>query len=214
MTERQQPVFAVDIDNVLAYAEREVQRIYKEMTDQPWPRDFYASAGGLNGSAIDRDLIEQIFDYFHDTSIPLLSVMPGARMALDILSRRYRIIIVTARRPSSRPQTVSWLHAHRIPYDELYLTDEKAEVSEKITLAVDDHPEHVQEYSQSGIPVFLMDQPWNQGVDLPLVTRVTGWDALVHHLNTGPTLQWPDQIPERPPWQQLFRTLTPSRSFT
>jgi len=134
MTELKQPVFAVDIDNVLAYAEREVQRIYKELTNQPWPRDFYASAGGLNGSRIDRDLIEQIFDYFHDTSIPLLSVMPGARMALEMLSRRYRIIIVTARRPSSRPQTVSWLQAHRIPYDELYLTDEKAEVSETITL--------------------------------------------------------------------------------
>jgi 5'(3')-deoxyribonucleotidase len=210
MTEQKRPVFAVDIDNVLAYAEREVQRIYKELTNQPWPRDFYASAGGLNSSRIDRDLIEYIFDYFHDTSIPMLSVMPGARIALEILSYRYRIIIITARRPSSRQQTVTWLETHRIPYDELYLTDEKALVSEEITLAIDDHPEHALGYSQEGIPVFLMDQPWNQGVELPLVTRVTGWDALVHHLNTGPTLPWPNKIPERPPWQEMFRSLSTS----
>ena len=41
------PGFAVDIDNVLAAAEEEVQRIYHELTGKVWPRELYASAGGL-----------------------------------------------------------------------------------------------------------------------------------------------------------------------
>jgi len=40
------PGFAVDIDNVLAPAEGEVQRIYTELTAQAWPAAMYASAGG------------------------------------------------------------------------------------------------------------------------------------------------------------------------
>ena len=55
--------FAVDIDNVLALAEQEVQRIYNELTGNCWPKDLYASAGGLDSSDFDRELIEKIFDY-------------------------------------------------------------------------------------------------------------------------------------------------------
>ena len=42
------PCFAVDIDNVLARAEREVQRLYWELTGTVWPRGRYGSAGGLD----------------------------------------------------------------------------------------------------------------------------------------------------------------------
>ena len=41
------PGFAVDIDNVVAQAEQEVQRIFHELTGRPWPSATYASAGGL-----------------------------------------------------------------------------------------------------------------------------------------------------------------------
>ena len=119
------PGFAIDIDNVLAVAEEEVQRIYRELTGEAWPRELYASAGWLDRSDMDRELIEEIFDYFHDQSIPFLSVMPGARSALTILQQQFRIVIITARRPSARPQTLDWLHDHGLIFDELYLTDEK-----------------------------------------------------------------------------------------
>lgn len=173
------PGFAVDIDNVLANAEPEIQRIFQELTGQPWPQHIYASAGGLDGHACDQHLIEQIFDYFHNFSIPTLPVEPGGREALEGLHRDYRIVIITARRPDSRPQTLEWLQRHHIPFDELHHSGDKTDVAEHITLAVDDHPEHAQDYSNQGIPVFLMDQPWNQQFSAPLVTRVHGWEALI-----------------------------------
>ena len=179
------PGFAVDIDNVLALAEEEVQRIYHELTGESWPRELYASAGGLDGSVIDRGLIEQIFDYFHDRSIPALPVMPGARLALRTLQRRFRIVIITARRPSARPQTLEWLHSHELPFDELHLTDDKTDVAEGLVFAVDDHPDHVQDYVNQGIQVFLMDQPWNQCFSASGVTRVANWDQLLQTFQLG-----------------------------
>ena len=173
------PGFAVDIDNVLAVAEEEVQRIYHELTGDSWPENFYASAGGLDNSAFKRELIEEIFDYFHDRSIPMLSVMPGARQALQTLQQQFRIVVITARRPHAKPQTLEWLRRHELPFDELHLTGEKTDVAENVTWAVDDHPEHVKDYLSEGIKVFLMDQPWNQSFSAVGVTRVSNWEQLV-----------------------------------
>ncbi|MCA9470554.1 MAG: hypothetical protein MRJ96_10160 [Nitrospirales bacterium] len=173
------PCFAVDIDNVLAKAEPEVQRIYGDLTGSPWPLGVYGSAGGLDSAQLPKDIVEEIFSQFHEHSIPRLSLLPGARLALTRLQRRYKIAIITARRPTSRPQTVAWLQRHRIPFEELYLTEEKADVAENIVLAVDDHPVHALAYCEAGVRVFLMNQPWNQGVSHPLLTRVSGWDELL-----------------------------------
>ena len=179
------PGFAVDIDNVLASAEQEVQRIFHELTGESWPPEMYASAGGLDGSDWDRDLIERIFDYFHERSIPTLPVVPGARQVLQRLQKDYRIVLITARRPTSRPQTLDWLAEHGIPFDELHHTGEKAEVSNDIVVAVDDHPGHVSEYLAQGVQVFLMDQPWNRMFSAPGVTRVSGWDELLQNLDVS-----------------------------
>lgn len=202
------PGFAVDIDNVLARAEDEVQRIFTELTGEPWPRAMYASAGGLDGSQWPREVIEWIFGYFHDVSIPRLPVLPGAVLALQLLQRRYRIILITARRPASRPQTLSWLQAHHIPFDELYLTEDKDAVPEQISLAVDDHPAHIEGYVRLGIPSFLMDQPWNRRVaPHPLVTRVGGWDDLLQALHYGGGELRPVSVPESLPVKDLLASM-------
>jgi len=179
------PCFAVDIDNVLARAEGAVQRLYTDLTGEPWPASLFASAGGLDGSHMDHELTERIFSRFHEESIPVLPMMPGARFALQHLHRCYRIVLVTARRPTSWSQTLTWVQAHGLPCDALYHAEEKGEISERIVLAVDDHPVHARGYCEKGIRVFLMDQPWNRSFVHPLATRVNGWDELLQRLHCG-----------------------------
>ena len=201
------PGFAVDIDNVLAQAEGEVQRIYTELTDKVWPATIYASAGGLDKSSFNQDLVEKIFDYFHARSIPRLPSFPGAQLALQILHRRYRVIIITARRSISRLQTIDWLYFHGMAYDEIYHTDEKANVPEQISMAVDDHPVHAKRYSEQGIPVFLMDQPWNRFFYDPLVTRVNGWDMLIDALRYRSAARvWPARMNESSNLREIMRS--------
>lgn len=196
--------FAVDIDNVLGHAEPEVQRIFQEVTGTLWPMGLYGSAGGLDTSQLERNLIEKIFSRFHEESIPRLPLLPGAKQALAVIHRRYRIIIVTARRPYSRPQTLQWLKKHGIPFDALYHTEEKTGIPETITAAIDDHPYHIQGYCALGMQVFVMDQPWNRGLEQADVIRVKGWDALLQWLHVRHVNQWPKTVAESPSPKQLF----------
>ena len=181
------PGFAVDIDNVVAQAEQEVQRIFHELTGKSWPAETYASAGGLDTSNLAPDLIERIFDYFHERSIPTLPLVPGARRVLRQLREGYRIVLITARRPTARLQTLAWLEEHGVPFDELHHAKDKTDVAEGIVLAVDDHPEHVNDYLEQGIRVFLMDQPWNRTFSAQGATRVAGWDELRRKLGMRST---------------------------
>ncbi len=199
------PCFAVDIDNVLARAEPEVQRTYTELTNKPWPQGMYGSAGGLDTDQLPKDVVEEIFVRFHEHAIPCLPLLPSARMALTQLQHRYRIAIITARRPTSRFLTLQWLRAHRVPFEELYHTEEKAEVPEDICLAVDDHPLHALAYCKRGVRVFLMDQPWNKGVSHSLLTRVTGWDDLLQVLDYGNIQSPPANVVETPPVKSLLQ---------
>ena len=208
MKSETQPCFAVDIDNVLGKAEPEVQRLFQVITGNTWPRGTYGSAGGLDSSEIERSVLEEIFARFHEESIPRLPVYPGAKYVLDLMHQTCRIIIVTARRPYSRPQTLNWLTTHGIPFDALYHTEEKTEIPESITLAIDDHPEHLLSYQAVKARVFVMDQPWNRQVDDMNVIRVNGWDALlqwwhVRHLSS----LWARRQESIPP-QQLLKHLT------
>ena len=204
MPSMNRPCFAVDIDNVLGRAEQEVQRLFQELTGTPWPVGLYGSAGGLDTSQLERELIEEIFSRFHEESIPRLPLFPGAKQALAIIHSRYRIVIVTARRPHSRPQTLQWLVSHGIPFDALYHTEEKTEIPESMTAAIDDHPHHIQGYRALGMQVFVMDQPWNREIEHADVIRVKGWDALLQWLHVRHVGHWPKHIPEYPSPQQLF----------
>ncbi len=201
------PCFAVDIDNVLGRAEPEVQRLFQVITGIPWPRGTYGSAGGLDSSEIEQSVLEEIFTRFHEESIPRLPVYPGAKYTLDVMHQTCRIIIVTARRSYSRPQTLKWLTLHGIPFDALYHTEEKTEIPESITLAIDDHPDHLLSYLAVKARVFVMDQPWNRQVDDLKVIRVNGWDALlqwwhVRHLSSRSDIRQESASPQRL-WQEL-----------
>ena len=81
------PCFAVDIDNVLGRAEPEVQRLFQELTGRLWPVGLYGSAGGLDASQLDPELLEEIFSRFHQESIPRLPLFPGAKQALTVIHR-------------------------------------------------------------------------------------------------------------------------------
>jgi uncharacterized HAD superfamily protein len=201
------PCFAVDIDNVLGRAEPEVQRLFQEITNTPWPIGRYGSAGGLDSSEYERAMIEEIFMRFHEESIPQLALYPGARYALKVIHQTCRIIIVTARRPYSRPQTLAWLTAHDLPFDALYHTEEKTEIPESISVAIDDHPEHLHSYQAVGARVFVMDQPWNRQVVDPNVVRVSGWDALLQWWHVRQLNIWPNSFNETSAPHRLWRRL-------
>ena len=97
---------------------------------------------------------------------------PGAVAATRALAELgFEIAIVTARgwHPKAEAVTRDWLDEHGIQYDHLSIVSlggsklEALKRFRRITLAVDDHPDHVRRYDMVGIPALLMDRPWNVG---------------------------------------------------
>jgi uncharacterized HAD superfamily protein len=115
--------------------------------------------------------------------------------------------MVTARRPYSRPQTLEWLTRHGLPFDALYHTEEKTEIPESITLAIDDHPHHLQSYQAVGAKVFVMDQPWNRHVVDAKVIRITGWDDLLQWWHVRRIDPWRDISNETPAPYHFWKRL-------
>lgn len=181
------PAFGIDIDGVLSNVDVMLDELAIQYTGRPWPRDF-AAAPSSTSALIPDDVLQQIFDEFHESRIPLLSILPGAREALEHLQTRYRLVLVTARRSTSEALTREWLLEHGLPFDALYHLENKCEVPEALSLAIDDHPRHISRYLEQGIRCFVMDYPRNRQLEPhPHLTRVQSWPQVIQQLSIDPS---------------------------
>lgn len=181
------PAFGIDIDGVLSNVDVMLDELAIQYTGRPWPREF-AAAPSSTSALIPDDVLQQIFDEFHESRIPLLSILPGAREALEHLQTRYRLVLVTARRATSEALTREWLLEHGLPFDALYHLENKCEVPEALSLAIDDHPRHIARYLEQGIRCFVMDYPRNRQLEShPHLTRVQSWPQVIQQLSIDPS---------------------------
>jgi uncharacterized HAD superfamily protein len=181
--ELKRPAFGIDIDGVLSDVDVMLNELAIQYTGKPWPLEF-AAAPSSTTELIPDHLLQQIFDDFHESRIPLLSILPGARAAMEHLQTRYRLVLVTARRATSEALTRDWLLEHGIPFDALYHLENKCEVPEALALAIDDHPRHIARYLEQGIRCFVMDYPRNRQLEShPQLTRVQSWPEVIEQLS-------------------------------
>jgi len=181
--ELKRPAFGIDIDGVLSDVDVMLDELAIQYTGKPWPLEF-AAAPSSTTELIPDHLLQQIFDDFHESRIPLLSILPGARAAMEHLQTRYRLVLVTARRATSEGLTRDWLLEHGIPFDALYHLENKCAVPEALELAIDDHPRHIARYLEQGIRCFVMDYPRNRQLELhPQLTRVQSWPEVIEQLS-------------------------------
>lgn len=183
MRDPEWPTFGIDIDGVLSDVDVMLDELAIQYTGKPWPREF-AAAPASTTELIPDHLLQQIFDDFHESRLPLLTILPGARQALEHLKTRYRLVLVTARRATSEALTRQWLSDHGIPFDALYHLENKCDVPEPLSVAIDDHPRHITRYLEQGIRCFVMDYPRNRLLDPhPRLTRVQSWPEVVQQLS-------------------------------
>ncbi len=103
----------------------------------------------------------------------------GASQYLGMIKKQHDIYIVTARDERYKQETVDWLNKHNLPYDELILlgSHEKKEacLSRNLSVLVEDTLEIGVKVSSAGVPVLLLDAPYNQGALPDLVYRAYSW---------------------------------------
>lgn len=144
-------------------------------------------------------------DFFHrvhqDDVIMSFAPMEGAIVALESwVKLGYQISIVTGRLTSAHGASLDWLAKYNVPYHSFTMVDKYSrentstkvavsmeEFSEmKFSLAIEDSTKMALHLSQQmGIPVALIDRPWNRRANLNhKICRYTSWYDIQNDFQT------------------------------
>jgi uncharacterized HAD superfamily protein len=121
--------------------------------------------------------------------------------AITLLSQQYELHIITSRPVETREKAhtivdinfagrferMHFTEDHRHVYQSLSLA--KAMLCEELNAAalIDDGLHNAEKAVEYGIPVYLMDKPWNQGETVSGITRVYSWQEILRHLKVPVT---------------------------
>jgi len=164
---------ALDVDGVLAdvillWIEKSNLRRGRLTKEQITSWDFWRD------SNIDRyDFYRELSDCWRDWK-----GIPPTEKSLSQSTRRLselgRVDVVTARERSTDGFVRKWLEFHDISFDNyVSVADGTLKADLDYDLFIDDSPLNASALVEKGKPVLLYDQPWNAGLDGPLLTRVS-----------------------------------------
>lgn len=108
--------------------------------------------------------------------------LEGAIYYLNLLSKEHIISLVSARSDRYYKQTEKWLQQYSISYDHLLLLGQhdKREICTRLAvdLFIEDSLKNALQLSGCGIPVILLDAPYNQGCLPEGVVRRYNWEEI------------------------------------
>jgi uncharacterized protein len=181
-------VVAVDLDNVICRSDPKIREIIgrisgislsqEEITDYAYSRALLHR--GIELSAARR-AVEEALCMFHDSECLNVEPVHGALGGINTLQvHGFSVVIATSRPTFCIKNTQLWLRDHGVPFKELLFLENKAEAAQKWTFLIDDALHHAEAVCESGIPVCLLDYPWNRKTSAcPFMYRANDWDGIV-----------------------------------
>lgn len=169
----------VDLDNVLADFERIYRALINSLTNRSAEREDihdYSFAKALGLSAEEDMLVWSSFN--DDAGWLKLPLMPGAAEYMHGLRTLDRVAIVTNRPEAARGVTEQWLARNAVEFDELHVTENPSKLEYVRTAGwlpravTEDAWHHATAFAAAGVPVVLVDYPWNR----------KGSDANIHRV--------------------------------
>jgi len=172
--------YLCDVDSILwpfeAPAFEEAKKIVPDFPSPAfWNRWDIFTHGG-----IPREDLAPMFRRAHEKQKDY-APFPGANEMLNLLSDHGQIIIASHRDPDSRYDLEAWLRRHQLPYDEIYVGDDKCSlfICGNIDLVIDDAPQTLLAAQQWGITSIGLSWPWNIGAPcdglFPDLWALTAW---------------------------------------
>lgn len=189
------PIY-VDFDDVLSDTTREFLNILKHEFGKSVDFEDISSFNLKVSFNLSDNEYAHFFDRVHQADVIMgFPPIEGAISVLeDWIHLGYQISIVTGRFTTAYEASLSWLAKYKVPYHSFTMVDKysrenidtqlaisMAEFSEmKFCLAVEDSATMALHLSrQMGIPVALMDRPWNRKVDLTHnLKRFASWSEI------------------------------------
>ena len=186
------PIY-VDFDDVLADTTKSFLKILRREFDKSVNFEDIFSFDLKASFDLSESEYEHFFQRVHQPEVIMeFAPIDGAVGVLEEwIKLGYQIAIVTGRLTSAYEASLDWLSKYNVPYHSFMMVDKysrenidtKIAVSMekfskmKFSLAVEDSAKMALHLSQKmGIPVALIDRPWNRRADLnPRISRYTSW---------------------------------------
>ncbi len=187
-------LIGVDLDDVLADFTGAFDQFHNSAYGTALKREdrtSYDTWQIVGGSREDDE--QKLADFYKTEFFKNIGPLPGAVSAVNALSDGNDLIIITARVDGVARDTKIWLEKH-FPskfketyfsryYDSLDMSKKKKSeiaLGSGIDLFIEDNLGHAADCTESGIRVFLFDQPWNQSLKLPRgILRVYSWTDIL-----------------------------------
>ena len=163
-------IIAVDIDDVLADSTESLRKEVNRSFGVDLQPEHYRVPGEYAGYydrvwaayGVPTSLVELNPQMIKDQSH--VEPSSAARQVLRKLSKRYKIVVLTARNPNWRPATMRWIDEH-FPeiFDAVIFSEDepvhktKGEICKdmRVSLLIDDNPKHARSALDCGIPAIL-----------------------------------------------------------
>jgi len=182
-------IIGCDFDDVLfeAYASltRFHNRHFRTSLDHRLIRSWHLdSVWGCS----TKEVIARVNLWYDSEEHRTASPVHDSIQAITKLAQEHHLIIVTARPPEVREQTLAWIARH-FPgiFNDVHFTNHESKSSfckhAGVSLFVEDALHHARDVAQSGIPVLLFDTPWNQEPVEPEITRVFSWEEILRNVH-------------------------------
>jgi uncharacterized HAD superfamily protein len=130
--------------------------------------------------------LNEFYADYHESALPV----EGALESLRMLVQNYELHVITSRKEELREKVMSWINRH-LPnlFKEIHFTNHfegvgkkrlKSEVCRElgVNYVIEDCLDYAKDVADKGIPVFLLDKPWNQGQIEAPITRVKSWNEI------------------------------------
>ncbi len=188
---RSKPIY-VDMDDVLCETARALLAIAAREFGKTIPFDQLNTFEVGEACGLEAREIAALFRLAHHDE-ELLAMAPIGD-AVEILRQWEKdgseIAIVTGRPPSTYDVSREWLARHGVPHHDFVMVDKYGRFSTENTIAitlpelaarrfsfaVEDSPSMAKFLAnEMKVPVALLDRPWNQMEQHPLITRLGGW---------------------------------------
>lgn len=185
----------IDIDEVLANHMDKLNEFYFKKTGKKYSKEDYKNYNWWETWGTTREEATKIDDEFKKSEFfSEISVIPGAKEAIENLSENHELVIITSRPVESKRLTSDWFNKNFNNFKSKIIHSgdfwgkikTKAEIcnSLSISLLIEDHEKYAKECAGKGIKVILFDKPWNQNIEHENIARVNNWKEALKEIQT------------------------------
>lgn len=181
-------IIAVDIDDTLA----ELQKSWLDFYNKKYGYEYIFEE--IKNAEFDyiedvakEEVFNRLFEFYNTKEFDELNTVFGAVEAIEKLSKKHELIIISAREKSILEKSKKWLNKNfpnkfsKILHMGDYAKSQKVNKSDVarelgVHVFIEDNLVHANELANSGIKVLLLDKPWNrEPYDSNLIRRMISW---------------------------------------